>query len=64
MWNIFQGFKKLPWEWEQEEPITQDMNAMEIMMEWHNARERVEEEKARQKAHKSSNTRGTTYKLD
>lgn len=64
MWNIFMAFQKLPWEWDVEEPNIKDMNAMEQMMSWHNDRARMDQEKAEQKAHKSSNTRGTTYKLD
>lgn len=64
MWAIWQGFEKLPWEWEQEQPTTQNMNAMIQMGIWYNDRQRMDQEKAEQKAHKSSNTRGTTYKID
>lgn len=65
MWNIYQGFNRLPWEWNQEEPNLQDMNAMEQMMAWHNDRERMDAERAQQekKRHKSSNTRSTTYQF-
>jgi hypothetical protein len=64
MWNIWQGFEKLPWEWNQEEPNTKDMIAMVEMAGWSQDRERMDQEKAHQKSAKSSNIKGMTYKID